>query len=55
VGDAIGNALIAEGLHQPVEDTGGVVPFDGGSDTVPAAASTPSKKFRIACQTADAM
>jgi hypothetical protein len=55
VGDAIGDALIAEGLHQPVEDTGGVVPFNGGSDTVLAAASTPSKKFRIASQATDAM
>jgi hypothetical protein len=55
VSDAIGDALIAQGLHQPVEDTGGVAPFNGRGNTVPAAASTPSKKFRIACQTADAM
>ncbi len=55
VGDAIGDPLIAESLHQPVENTGRVVTFNGGGQTVAAAPAMVGKKFRIACQTADPM
>jgi hypothetical protein len=55
VSDAIGDALIAQSLDQPVKQSTGVVPLDGGGQTVLAAAVVPSENFRIACQAADPM
>ena len=50
VGDAIGDALIAEGRHQPIEQGGGVVPLDSRSQTALMAAVGVSEEFGVAGQ-----
>jgi hypothetical protein len=34
-GDAVRDALIADGVEQPIEDDRGIVPLHGGDHTVP--------------------
>ena len=55
VSDAIGDALIAQGLHEPIKQSGGVVPLNGGGKTVLAAAVAMHEKFGLAGQTTNAM
>src|SRR6202040_160228 len=55
VSDAIGDALIAQGLDQPIKQSGGVAPFNGGGKTVLAAAVAMHEKFGLAGQTTNAM
>jgi len=55
VSDAIGDALIAQGLHQPIKQSGGVAPFNGGGKTVLAAAVAMHEKFGLAGQTTNAI
>ena len=39
VGDAVGDALIAQGLDQPIEQAGGIMSLDSGGEAVLAASS----------------
>jgi hypothetical protein len=55
VSDAIGDTLIAQGLDQPIKQGGGVVPLNGGGQTVLAATVGWSEKVGLASETADAV
>jgi hypothetical protein len=55
VGDAVGDALIAQGLDQPIEQAGGIMSLDSSGEAVLAAGSAILEKFRVACEATDAM
>ena len=55
VGDTVGDALIAQGLDQPLEQAGSIMSLNSSGEAVLAASSAVNDKFGIACQAADAV